>query len=184
MLADFQRFASMSRTSDIFVTRYNGSHTDFYLFRTLPLILLFVILTILYTDDEYRSWIFSRHPGNPKAFLWHEFGFLVATTIAGLVDHVLIKNRVHDGAVAFYLSYEGVTTHIKFKTGLVPWSYIDCIDWDGKYIVIKMKPRCWAEGFFTRKGTISINFPAYQLDKNIFEILAAAKRLSSQYLIV
>ena len=165
-----------ARSDDPFVVRYSGHFPGFYIVRTLPLFIVFAVLAVLYLDDDYRRWIFSRHTSEPKPFTWPEFGFLLALVLAPLLDLVLTSLRVRRGAIALSVSVEGITGKVCHITRLLPWRDIAEVAVDGKFLVIRRQPRSLFQKLFASRGLGDIMVPKHHLDHDAAEIMAAARR--------
>lgn len=94
MINTFHSTDSTKQINSTFAVHYSGRYPRFYISRTLPLFLLFLVLAILYIDDEFRRVIFSRHTSRPKLFSSLEFSFLLALMTAPALDLVLALKRV------------------------------------------------------------------------------------------
>lgn len=176
MIGTFHRTGAPIRTDDALVVRYRDQFPGFYLARTLPLFILFAFLAALYLDDEIRPWIFSRSSSRPKPFSWLEFGFLLALVAAPLIDLALTLMRVRPGAIALAVSPEGVAGTVRHMHRSLAWSEILDVAVDGKFLVVRRQPKSLFHAFFGSRGLGDISVPAHHLDRDVEEILAAARR--------
>lgn len=176
MISPFRPLGSAAQADNRLVVRYSGAYPGFYIARTLPLFVLFAFLAGLYVDDECRRLIFSRRTTIHKPFSWLEFGFLLALVTAPLVDLVLTLKRVRRGAIALSMSPEGITGPIRHMTRLLPWSEIADVAVDGRFLVVRRQARTLLQILFAYRGLGDIYIPAQQLDCDVDEILATARR--------
>lgn len=162
----------LSSRDAMFVVRYTGRYSGFYVIRILPFIFIFLIFAALYLDDQSR-WIFSRRSMR-KPFSWFEFCALLAFVAAGIVDLLLTLRRVHAGAVALQISKNGISGAVRHLTRVIPWSEIEDVSSKGTHIVVRRQPRTLLQKLFATRGLGNINLPAHQLDSTFSDILAAA----------
>jgi hypothetical protein len=178
MIGSFQLAGYPAKSGDSFVVRYTGDYLGFYLVRILPLIVLFSLLAGLYLEERSRLLIFSRGNVSHKPFSVVEFGFLMALVAGGVLDLKLTLERVRAGAIALSVSHEGITGPIFHRTRLLAWDEIVDVAVDGKFLVIRREPRSVFQKLFAGRGIGDINIPAHQLDHDIQDILAAARRFA------